>query len=147
MGRSIRTAISVGFVGLCLWGAFAIPLGDKTLAEHIDAIGETPEADALLDGARGTVNPALEEFKDRILGEHVTAPTHLAESPTAADDVAPPTPPGAPEPALSGSASTDDEPSGIYASDGGARTIQAPPVPSRPVRDASNDAPRLPGMR
>lgn len=82
----LRTLISVAFLVVLLWGAFAIKLGDRTFADHMDRIGETEEARALLDGARSRVGPALEEVKQRLLGEYVEAPTY---SPT----VAPPRPP------------------------------------------------------
>ena len=137
-------------MGGCLWAAFVVPLGDKTLAEHVDAIGETPEAEHLLEGARGTINPALDEVKDRILGEHVTAPTHLAaeegtDAPgevTSSADGQPSLP--APDATPSGERDRDDdEPAGIYASE------PESPDPSSLVRDdkvfADAPAPRAGG--
>lgn len=82
----LRTLISVAFLAVLLWGAFAIKLGDRTFADHMDRIGETEEAKALLDGARGRVGPALEEVKQRLMGEYVEAPTYMRS-------VAPPGPP------------------------------------------------------
>jgi hypothetical protein len=76
--KALRTAVVVGLFGMGLAGAFTVPLGTKTLAQHIDTIGETPQARALLDGTRQTINPALQEARDRVLGEYVEAPTHLA---------------------------------------------------------------------
>ncbi|TPV92512.1 MAG: hypothetical protein B7733_25455 [Myxococcales bacterium FL481] len=73
----MRTAMSLVFIALVLWFAFTVKLGTKTLAQHIDAIGATREAQDLFDGARETVNPALEEARDRIVGEHVEAPTYI----------------------------------------------------------------------
>lgn len=143
MASTVRTLISVGFVGVCLWGAFAVPLGDKTLADHVDAIGDTPEASQLMDGARDTINPALDEVKDRILGENVAAPTHLSSDPAAGDlppsDLADDQPPP-PTPTIDAETSDDDEPSGIYASD-----VSAPrPLPSG--RPSTGDRVRLPGQ-
>ena len=63
----------------CLWGAFAVDLGDKTFAEHVDTISETPEAKQLVDDTRATINPALAEVRDRVLGEYVEAPTWIPE--------------------------------------------------------------------
>lgn len=62
-----------------LWAAFAIKLGDKSFAEHIDTISETPEAKQLVDDTRETINPALGEVRDRVLGEYVEAPTWIPE--------------------------------------------------------------------
>lgn len=60
-----------------LWAAFAVELGDKSLAEHVDTISETPEAKELVEGTRSTINPALMEVRDRVLGEYVEAPTWI----------------------------------------------------------------------
>ena len=74
----LRTLISVAFLVLLLWAAFSVKLGRLTFADHIDRIGQTPEAKDLIDGARSRVHPALDEVKQRVLGEYVEAPTHLA---------------------------------------------------------------------
>ena len=55
-------------------------LGDRTFAEHVDRISETPEAHDLLEGTRSTVNPVLQEATDRMLGEHIEAPTRADPS-------------------------------------------------------------------
>ena len=57
--------------------AFTVDLGPRTFAEHVDRISDTPEAQELLEGARERVNPALEDAKQRVLGEHVEAPTAI----------------------------------------------------------------------
>lgn len=79
----LRTLVSVAFLAVVLWAAFRIKLGDRTFADHVDRIGETQEAKALLDGARSRVRPALDEVKQRMLGEYVEAPTFvpLGEAP------------------------------------------------------------------
>lgn len=80
----MRTAISFAVLAGALWAAFVIDLGGHTFAEHIDTISDTPEAKQLIDGTRGTVNPALEEVRDRVLGEYVEAPTWIpSDQPTA----------------------------------------------------------------
>lgn len=78
MFRPVRTLISLAFVAASIWFAFNVPLGVKTLAQHLDAIGETAQARELMDGTRDTVNPVLDEAKQRLLGERVEAPTHIA---------------------------------------------------------------------
>jgi hypothetical protein len=77
--RPIRAAISLAVLLGALWVAFAVKLGDKTFAEHVDTISETPEAKQLVDDTRATVNPALEDVRDRVLGEYVEAPTWIPE--------------------------------------------------------------------
>ena len=73
----LRTLVSVAFLAVLVWAAFTVRLGDRTFADHMDRIGETEEARALLDGARGRVRPALEEVKQRLMGEYVEAPTYV----------------------------------------------------------------------
>jgi hypothetical protein len=74
----VRTAISLLFLSLMVWCSFTVPLGTRTLAEHVDRIGETREARELIQGARQRINPVLEEAKGRLLGEYVEAPTYVA---------------------------------------------------------------------
>lgn len=81
MLRPIRTFISLVFLAGVVWFCFAVELGDRTLAQHIDQIGRTREAQDLIEGTRSAVNPMLEEAKDRVLGEHVEAPTSAPEKP------------------------------------------------------------------
>lgn len=120
--RPLRTLISLTVLAGMVWFSFAVELGDKTLAEHVDTISATPEAKQLLEGTRQTIDPALDDVRDRMLGEYVEAPTWIAEdepvltasTPSAVD---------APEPVLPGRRArievTDDEPR---------------PEPSRPGR-------------
>lgn len=79
MLRPIRAAISLAILLGALWAAFAIELGDKTFAEHIDSISQTPEAKQLIEDTREAINPALVEVRDRVLGEYVEAPTWIPE--------------------------------------------------------------------
>ncbi len=75
----LRTAISLLFLSLLVYCSFTVPLGSRTLAEHVDRIGETREARELIRGARGRINPVLEEAKGRLLGEYVEAPTYATD--------------------------------------------------------------------
>ncbi len=93
MLRPLRTAISLAILLAGLWAAFAVELGDKTFAEHVDEISETPEAQQLVEDTRATINPALAEVRDRVLGEYVEAPTWIPdEDPTLAAGAATPEP-------------------------------------------------------
>ena len=87
MFRPLRTLISLAFIAALVWCSFNVRLGNRTFSEHIDRIGRTPEARELLEGTRSAVNPALEEATERLLGEHVVAPTRLE---TAEIETAPP---------------------------------------------------------
>lgn len=83
-----------------VWAAFAVKLGRRTLAEHVDRIGETPEARELLEGTRGKVTPLVEDATDRMLGEHIEAPTapHAARRKTAGPPAKPDASPRAQRP-------------------------------------------------
>jgi len=92
MFRPVRTLISFVCLSAVLWVAFRVPLGPRTLAEHIDRIGQTSEAKDLVHGARSTVAPLVDEVTDRVLGEYVEAPTDPAAQPGDArpsDDILP----------------------------------------------------------
>lgn len=79
--RLLRPLISLAFLGGSLWFAFSVKLGGRTFAEHIDRIGGTPEAHDLVEGTRSTINPVLQEATDRMLGEHIEAPTRAEPKP------------------------------------------------------------------
>lgn len=87
--RLLRPLISLAFLGGSLWFAFSVRLGGRTFAEHVDRIGQTPEAHELIEGTRSTVNPVLQEATDRMLGEHIEAPTRADADPTAHAATAP----------------------------------------------------------
>jgi hypothetical protein len=74
LGR-LRSVLGVAFLAGCTWCSFVVPLGDKTFVEHLDAIGDTPEAEALRAGANQALVPSLDELQQRVLGEYVEAPT------------------------------------------------------------------------
>lgn len=71
----MRTVLSLVVLAVVLWASCTVKLGAFTLAEHVDRIGQTDEAKALLTGARGKIAPALEDMKQRVFGEYVEAPT------------------------------------------------------------------------
>lgn len=78
MPKAVRSLISVLFIAGGVYVTFAVPLaGGRTFAQHVDEIGQTPEAEELLDDARESINPALDEVKQRVLGEYVEAPTTI----------------------------------------------------------------------
>jgi hypothetical protein len=77
--QPLRTAISLAVLAGAVWAAFTVDLGGRTFAEHMDTISETPEAERLIEGTRSKINPALQEIRDRVLGEYVEAPTWIPE--------------------------------------------------------------------
>ena len=116
-----------------IWAAFAVELGDKTFAEHIDTIGATPEAKQLVDDTRATINPALADVRDRVLGEYVEAPTWIpdAEAPAARE-----------RPAVHASGR------GVEPALPGRRRPAKPAPPVDPGEDSGEDlGPPLPGRR
>jgi hypothetical protein len=76
--RLVRGLIGLALIAAVVWCSFRVRLGQRTFAEHADRIGETPEAREMLDGARNTVTPVLQDATDRMLGEYVEAPTDTA---------------------------------------------------------------------
>lgn len=66
------------FLAGLVWCSFQVPLGELTFAQHMDRIGQTPEAKGLLDGSRKTIAPVMDEATDRMLGEYIEAPTHAS---------------------------------------------------------------------
>ena len=92
MLRPLRAVLSIGLLIGLIWASFAVPLGGRTFAEHIDRIGQTPQAHELVDGARSTVNPVIEEATDRVLGEYIEAPTRPEDAAVPAASASTPTP-------------------------------------------------------
>lgn len=88
----MRTLLSLVFLVAILWASCTVKLGTYTLSEHVDRIGETPQAKELLDGTRGRISPMLEDMKQRIFGEYVEAPTRATKDPPAERRRSPPRP-------------------------------------------------------
>lgn len=77
MLKAVRMCLALAALAAGVWACFSVKLGTHTFAEHMDAIGNTPQAEALVEGARETIHPAMERARSRVLGEYVTAPTYL----------------------------------------------------------------------
>ncbi len=78
----LRSVLAIVLLLGAVWCSFNVPLGKRTFADHMDRIGQTPEAVELIEGSRQTVTPMIEEATHRVLGEYVEAPTSLAQDPT-----------------------------------------------------------------
>lgn len=90
--RPWRTLVSLAFIAALLWCSFRVQLGRRTFAEHMDRIGQTPEAEELLEGTRSVVNPMLQDMTERLLGEHIEAPTAATHPASAVREAAGPPP-------------------------------------------------------
>ncbi len=75
MFRTIRTLISLVVLVALVWWTFTYRIGGSTVAEHLERIGDTPEAKGLVNGAKTRLDPVLDEAKQRMIGEYVEAPT------------------------------------------------------------------------
>jgi hypothetical protein len=71
----LRSIVGLAFLAAVVMCAFQVKVGRRTFSEHVDRIGETPEARELLDSTRHAVTPWVEDATDRMLGEHIEAPT------------------------------------------------------------------------
>ncbi|MCB9705858.1 MAG: hypothetical protein H6711_28605 [Myxococcales bacterium] len=132
----LRTAVSLLFLSLVVWCSFTVPLGRRTLAEHVDRIGKTREATELIQGARARINPILDEAKNRLLGEYVEAPTYLPSGePAPARTLARPRPRGDVTPARTLPSATTRDGSATRPSSGSDRS------------PSTADGARLPGRR
>jgi hypothetical protein len=69
MFRLIKLAI--GLVGLMAfaWFGITVKLGERTLFQHLRAIGQTKESQELVDGTRQAAGPLVDDVKRRI-GSH-----------------------------------------------------------------------------
>jgi hypothetical protein len=146
--QPLRTAISLAVLAGALWAAFTVDLGGRTFAEHVDTISETPEAEQLVEGTRSRINPALQEVRDRVLGEYVEAPTWIPDANEAKGKAA--------KPAKAKGANEQAVPASTLTSEGfepklpGRRKASAPDEDRRAAKKTEVDAasePPLPGHR
>ncbi len=96
--KALRGIIGLVLVAGLLWCSFNVRLGELTFAQHMDRIGQTREAEELLEGSRQTVRPVLREATDRMLGEYIEAPTVDRAPPPAGSIPERATPPMPPRP-------------------------------------------------
>jgi hypothetical protein len=61
----------VGLVGLAafVWFGANVPLGHRTLFEHLQAIGRTRETQDLLEGTRETAKPLVDSVRRKLAHE------------------------------------------------------------------------------
>jgi len=86
MFRLIKLILSLAALAGFVWFGANVPLGNRTLFGHLQAIGQTREAKELVEGTKESARPFVEEAGRRL--------AHRDEAPA---DKAPPTD-SAPEP-------------------------------------------------
>lgn len=63
MFKLLKLLLGLGCLGIFVWWGFTVPLGDRTLFEHLRAIGHTRESQELVRGTKQKVS----EVKHRIV--------------------------------------------------------------------------------
>ncbi|MCB9556275.1 MAG: hypothetical protein H6707_09255 [Deltaproteobacteria bacterium] len=59
MFRLLKLAVGLTCLGALVYFAYTVPLGEKTLWEHIQAIAQTDETQQLVDGVKKTADKNL----------------------------------------------------------------------------------------
>ena len=62
MFRLIRFALSLAALGAFLWFGATVPLGRKTLFEHIRSIWESGQTQELVEGTKEAARPLVEKI-------------------------------------------------------------------------------------
>ncbi|HEY4238830.1 MAG TPA: hypothetical protein VGM88_03410 [Kofleriaceae bacterium] len=76
-------------IGVLIWAAVSVPLGKKTLVEHVRAIWNTPETKDLRDGVREKAAPAVDRIERGAKAGYEAATHDDSATPDAAPDAAP----------------------------------------------------------
>ncbi len=66
MFRLIKLLIGLAGVALFIWFGANVPLGSRTLFEHMQAIGRTRETQDLLEGTRQSAKPIVDGVRKRL---------------------------------------------------------------------------------
>jgi hypothetical protein len=66
MFRLIKLLIGLAGVAIFVWFGANVPLGSRTLFEHMQAIGRTRETQDLLDGTRQSAKPLVDGVRKRL---------------------------------------------------------------------------------
>jgi hypothetical protein len=66
MFRLLKLCMSLAAFLVVAWFGATVKLGDRTLFEHLHAIGQTKESQELADGAKHAAGPLVDDVKRRI---------------------------------------------------------------------------------
>ena len=66
MFRLIKLIVALVGLAAFVWFGANVPLGSRTLFEHLQAIGRTHETQELLDGTRETAKPLMDGVRKRL---------------------------------------------------------------------------------
>ena len=66
MFRLIKLLIGLAGLAVFVWFGANVPLGSRTLFEHMQAIGRTRETQDLLDGTRQSAKPLVDGVRKRL---------------------------------------------------------------------------------
>ena len=81
MFRLLRLIFVLGGLGAMIWFGTTVPLGNRTLFEHIQAIWKTPESRGLVRGAKDKVGTLVDHATNRVVkGVAKNGPTAHGEA-------------------------------------------------------------------
>jgi hypothetical protein len=66
MFRLLKLCLSLAAFLVVAWFGATVKLGDRTLFEHLHAIGQTKESQELVDGTKKAAEPLVDDVKRRI---------------------------------------------------------------------------------
>lgn len=66
MFRLLKFLLGLAALVLFVWFGANIPLGSRTLFEHLQAIGRTRETQDLVDGTRSSAKPLVDDVRRRL---------------------------------------------------------------------------------
>jgi hypothetical protein len=84
--RLLRLIFVLGGLGAMIWFGATVPLGERTLFEHVQAIWKTPESRGLVRGTKDKVGTLVDRATNRVVkGVAKNAPNQLAAHGEAAE--------------------------------------------------------------
>ncbi len=89
MFRLLRLIFVLGGLGAMIWFGTTVPLGERTLLEHVQAIWKTPESQGLVRGTKDKVGTLVDRATNRVVkGVAKNAPNQITAHGEAADEAA-----------------------------------------------------------
>jgi hypothetical protein len=87
--RLLRLIFVLGGLGAMIWFGATVPLGERTLFEHIQAIWKTPESQGLVRGTKDKVGTLVDHATNRVVkGVAKNAPNQVTAHGEAANEAA-----------------------------------------------------------